>query len=351
MAPAFPPHPGPQAAPAAAPETQLDLPRPLAQVAGLLLPHLPAEQGQAWLRDCRQALARKADLTAVWPQLARWLLLDAQDGLLRRATTAGQRQHLEAAANLYQQPLPGEGVGPDEWATLVNEAGTAAEAARATAATSLAAYSASLTAETSAAEAQAASEAAEAAQAAAETATASAAAAARAAARAKALGKGHKAVALAAAKAAAGVAASAAIKLASRNYHTSLETGLEQVQAALDARLTAQHTATAVLAQTVEAAGADAAYAALAAADAEAHLAAATYARLTANDYAASYSLLAADASYANAHHATASFVQLHSLATVVATNQPAGLVYGRLADKLLALLAAAPVTTRAPAP
>ena len=115
-------------APYPAAETQLGVPRLLAQLADLLFEGMSAERSQTWASDFLQAIPVGADLAAVWPQLAEWLLLDAKYGLLRLAQTDEQRQAIRDVADWYRQPLPGAGVAPDEWVATVNAAEAVASA-------------------------------------------------------------------------------------------------------------------------------------------------------------------------------------------------------------------------------
>ncbi|MGI4873076.1 MAG: hypothetical protein ACRYFX_18105 [Janthinobacterium lividum] len=323
-------------APYTAAETQLGVPRLLVQLEDLLFEGLSAERRQTWASDFLQAVPVGANLTAVWPQLATWLLLDANDGLLRLAKTDEQRQTIRGAAALYQQPLLGADAAPDEWQATVNTAETVAYAALAQAMTALKTYAASLAANAAAEEDLAAAQANKATQAAAETTRASATAAARAAARTKALGLGSKAAASAATKAVARTVATAAAKTAALDRAAGSDTLLADVQAAIAANVEASRAAT----QTAEAAVAWAAYAALAA-DAERHVAAAATAQVAADDYGTVYSLQAADTAYATAFQAALTCVKLYT--TPGFFNGRATPMQDHLADKLLELLAAAP--------
>ena len=335
------------------------MPRLLAQVADWLFEGLSAERSQTWASEFLQAIAVGADLAAVWPQFAQWLLLAPDDGLLQLATTPEQRQAIEHVIALYQQPLPGAGVTPEEWAARVNQAAAAADAAFAQATSAMAAYTALQTSQAAHAEAQRASEAAQAArpapasQAAAQVAQAEAAA--RAAARARALGLSRQAASRAAAKA----RVNAAAKRAAADKEADLRNFLVQGPADMAASIEALRTAEALAAQTAAATGAVttqtaaaavawAAYAALVAADAAGHLAAAAYAWAAADAYTTSYSLLAADAASAQALRAAGHYVALYGFTLSAAFHGRMPPLQDRLADKLLELLAAAPVAAPA---
>jgi hypothetical protein len=111
-------------------ETELGIPREVAQLEDSIFEGLPNGQALRWPERFLAAIQPGADLSLVWPRFAAWLLVDPTDGVIRFARTDREREAIEAVAALHERVVAGDSPRRDEW----DAAGAAArDAAGATA--------------------------------------------------------------------------------------------------------------------------------------------------------------------------------------------------------------------------
>jgi hypothetical protein len=118
----------------AAYETELGIPRAIAQLEDGIFEGLEVGLARQWPERFLAAITPGADLSRVLPQFFVWLLVDPTDGVLRFAKTDKARAAIQAVANLYGRKLTGEVISSDEWRKAAWEVEAPAAAAPAAAA-------------------------------------------------------------------------------------------------------------------------------------------------------------------------------------------------------------------------
>ena len=104
-----------KADPHGAAERQIGLPRLLGRLLDAVFRGLPKGRYTVWPSQFLAAIPVGADLSGVWPRLAGWLLTDAQAGIIRFAQTDGERAAIQAVATHYTRVLSGKRVLPKAW--------------------------------------------------------------------------------------------------------------------------------------------------------------------------------------------------------------------------------------------
>jgi hypothetical protein len=112
-------------------EADLGIPEVLACLADMVLERLPDEEAKRFALEFVDAVPVGADLSSVWPAIARWLLTDPECGIIRFAPTTGTRSALKRVASLYARMLRSEPVSPQEFRDAVQIAGPLGEGAAA----------------------------------------------------------------------------------------------------------------------------------------------------------------------------------------------------------------------------
>jgi hypothetical protein len=134
----------------AAYEAELGIPSVLALLEDGIFESLPSARAMAWPEEFLSAIRPGADLKAVWPQFAYWLLVDPEYGLMQFAERSKTKESVQKVGHLYKRWIDGEKIGDDEFtaayafafaAASVSVFGTGdAYAARATTYAAAAAY-------------------------------------------------------------------------------------------------------------------------------------------------------------------------------------------------------------------
>ena len=117
-------------------ETELGIPQVLARLEDRIFEGTANGFAQLWPERFLRAIPVGADLSNVWPRWAVWMLTDEVHGVLRFAQNEGQREAIQAVADLYALLLAGADVSPECW----REGRKAANAANAADAAAAAAY-------------------------------------------------------------------------------------------------------------------------------------------------------------------------------------------------------------------
>ncbi len=114
----------------AAYETELGVPRILANLEDGIFESLPLARSLDWPLEFLQAIPVGADLSLVWPRFAVWMLADEHYGVVRFAKTNEQRAAIRRVAELYQRQVIGETVDIEDWRKAMAADADAADAAR-----------------------------------------------------------------------------------------------------------------------------------------------------------------------------------------------------------------------------
>ncbi|MDX1985005.1 MAG: hypothetical protein SFV51_32335, partial [Bryobacteraceae bacterium] len=117
----------------AAYETKLGIPRVIARLEDGIFEGLPQAEARLWPERFLAAIPVGADLALVTPKFLHWLLVDAEQGVIRHARTDEQRKAIQEVADLFAKKIAGAKVSRAEW-LKVREAAWAAAAAYAAAA-------------------------------------------------------------------------------------------------------------------------------------------------------------------------------------------------------------------------
>jgi hypothetical protein len=134
----------------AAYEAELGIPSVLALLEDGIFESLPPSRAMAWPEEFLSAVRPGADLKAVWPQFAHWILVDPEYGLMQFAKTDRTKESIQRVSRLYKRWIDDEKIGGNEFtaayafafaAASVSVFGTGdAYAARATTYAAAAAY-------------------------------------------------------------------------------------------------------------------------------------------------------------------------------------------------------------------
>jgi hypothetical protein len=108
-------------------EADLGIPTEIASLEEIIFQQLPEEEARRFSLDFLQAVPVGADLSFVWPAIARWLLIDPQRGIIRFAETPETRAAILLVADLYGRVLRGEPVSPQQFRDAVQIAGPLGE--------------------------------------------------------------------------------------------------------------------------------------------------------------------------------------------------------------------------------
>jgi hypothetical protein len=108
-------------------EADLGIPTEVASLEEIIFQQLPQEQAERFSLDFLQAVQVGADLSFVWPAIARWLLIDPERGIIRLAETPETRAAILLVADLYGRVLRGEPVSPQQFRDAVQIAGPLGE--------------------------------------------------------------------------------------------------------------------------------------------------------------------------------------------------------------------------------
>ncbi len=109
-------------------EPELGIPRQVAYLEDHLFEKTPIDYYQAFPLAFLEAIPVGADLSRIIPRFLVWLLIDAQDGVIRFADEAG-KEVIVLVAGLYQRLLHGGEVADSEWAAAWDAASDAANGA------------------------------------------------------------------------------------------------------------------------------------------------------------------------------------------------------------------------------
>jgi hypothetical protein len=104
-------------------EADLGIPTEVASLEEIIFQQLPEEEAQQFSLDFLQAVPVGADLSFVWPVIARWLLIDPARGIIRLAETPETRAAILLVADLYARVLRCEPVSPHQFRDAVQIAG------------------------------------------------------------------------------------------------------------------------------------------------------------------------------------------------------------------------------------
>jgi hypothetical protein len=108
-------------------EPDLGIPAEVASLEEIIFQQLPEEQAKRFSLDFLQAISVGADLSFVWPAIARWLLIDPQRGIIRFAQTPATRAAILLVADLYARVLRCEPVAPQQFRDAAQIAGPLGE--------------------------------------------------------------------------------------------------------------------------------------------------------------------------------------------------------------------------------
>jgi hypothetical protein len=108
-------------------ETDLGIPTEVASLEEIIFQRMPAEEAKRFALDFLEAVPVGADLSFVWPAIARWLLIDPKRGILRFAETPETRAAILLVADLYARVLRREPVSPQQFRDAVQIAGPLGE--------------------------------------------------------------------------------------------------------------------------------------------------------------------------------------------------------------------------------
>jgi hypothetical protein len=106
----------------AAYETELGIPRILARLEDRLFESMAIGDAKGWPERFLAAIPLGADLSLVWPNLAVWLLIDPEHGVVKFAKKAEIEKAIRDVANAYQRMIDGESIPRSELWTLRDEA-------------------------------------------------------------------------------------------------------------------------------------------------------------------------------------------------------------------------------------
>jgi hypothetical protein len=141
-------------------EKELGIPRILARLEDGIFEGLPNGEAMAWPERFLEAISVGADLSVVAWQFLHWLLVDAQEGVIRFALTEKAKAAIHRVAVLMERKAKGEVVSWDEANTARHDAWDGARASWRGAAAADAADAAAAAADDAAADAAAAAAAA-----------------------------------------------------------------------------------------------------------------------------------------------------------------------------------------------
>jgi hypothetical protein len=108
-------------------ELDLGIPAEVASLEEIIFERLPEEEAKRFCLEFLEAVPVGADLSFVWPAIARWLLIDPKCGIIRFARTADTRAAIEMVAGLYARMLRGEPVSLEQFRNAVQIAGPLGE--------------------------------------------------------------------------------------------------------------------------------------------------------------------------------------------------------------------------------
>jgi hypothetical protein len=108
-------------------EPDLGIPAEVASLEESIFERLPAEEAKRFSLEFLEAVPVGADLSFVWPAIARWLLIDPERGIIRFAQSAETRAAIQRVADLYARVLRCEPVSPQQFRDAVRIAGPLGE--------------------------------------------------------------------------------------------------------------------------------------------------------------------------------------------------------------------------------
>jgi hypothetical protein len=108
-------------------EPDLGIPAEVASLEEIIFERLPRNDAKRFSLDFLEAVPVGADLSFVWPGIARWLLIDPERGMIRFAQTAETRAAIARVADLYARVLRREPVSPQQFRDAVQIAGPLGE--------------------------------------------------------------------------------------------------------------------------------------------------------------------------------------------------------------------------------
>jgi hypothetical protein len=108
-------------------EPDLGIPAEVASLEEIIFERLPEEEAKRFSLEFLGAVPVGADLSFVWPAIARWLLIDPDCGIIRFAQTAETRAAIQRVADLYARVLRGDPVSPQQFRDAVQIAGPLGE--------------------------------------------------------------------------------------------------------------------------------------------------------------------------------------------------------------------------------
>jgi hypothetical protein len=108
-------------------EPDLGIPAEVASLEEIIFERLPEEEANRFSLEFLEAVPVGADLSFVWPAIARWLLTDPERGVIRFAQTAETRAAIQRVADLYSRVLRCETVSPQQFRDAVQIAGPLGE--------------------------------------------------------------------------------------------------------------------------------------------------------------------------------------------------------------------------------
>ena len=108
-------------------ESDLGIPTEVASLEEIIFERLPEEEAKRFALEFLEAAPIGADLSFVWPAIARWLLIDPECGIIRFAQTPETRAAILSVADLYARVLRCEPVSPQQFRDAVQIAGPLGE--------------------------------------------------------------------------------------------------------------------------------------------------------------------------------------------------------------------------------
>jgi hypothetical protein len=103
-------------------ETELGIPHILAYMEDRIFEGLPEDRAMSWPEEFLAAPQVGADLSLVWPQLAVWMLIDLEHGIIRFVKSEGLREVIQAIAHAYSTIASGGEVSATKWREIYKNA-------------------------------------------------------------------------------------------------------------------------------------------------------------------------------------------------------------------------------------
>ena len=107
-------------------EIELGIPRGIAHLEDGIFEGLPSNEAKLFPAKFLNAIKVGADLSQVADKFLHWLLVDAEDGIIKYAKTDEQKKAIQDIGDMYARKISGELVSADVWRGLRDAAAYAA---------------------------------------------------------------------------------------------------------------------------------------------------------------------------------------------------------------------------------